>query len=528
MKLKKWTALLIAGMMTVSALAACAAAGTAAPAPAPTAETAEETAPAEEEAAPAEEAAAPAEEAASAEKGDVETIKVLAISMGWGERGKHVIDALNAITGEAIGVDVDWEWAEWGDYGQRVSLAMASNEHFDLINVLLSPATFAYMYSQNQLMDATEYLEEYAPDLWPLLGEYMVTMSTDGKYYGVPTFYNYASHGYILMRKDILDELGLVERFDAIDTWTEMTELFADIHEATGLTLGDTVSYNTIYGSEKISEAEGYDPLKDSYNLIYTDTEGHVSCKLDNPDYRTQQERVRDWYNNGLVYHDLILETTQAADTLVRDGVAFGFIHHSEIGVEVAKEQSTGYPIYAKTTSDIPIYARDGGWVFPITCAEPEAAAKWLNYVYTDPRCQNLLSWGVQDVDYVVTEEGLAKYPEGKGFSDVFHSYDFMWFDCFKALPWDGTSPDYRDICLNQEMKNHPVSPYFGFNMNTSAYDNIMTGISSAYNQYYRTINYGGWTDEDWDNYRAKLDAAGLEELIAGYQEQLDAFMAGK
>ncbi len=526
MKLKKWTALLIAGMMTVSALAACAAAGTTAPAPAPAAETAEETAPAEEVAAPAEEAAAAAEE--TAEPGEVTTLKILAISLGWGEKGDHVIEKLNEITRNAIGVDVDWEWSEWGEYGQRVSLGMASNEHFDLINVLLSPATFAYMYSQNQLMDATEYLEEYAPDLWPLLGEFMVTMSTDGKYYGVPTYYNYASHGYILMRKDVLEDLGLIERFDAIDTWTEMGELFEEINKETGLTLADTVSYNTIYGSEIISEAEGYDPLKDSYNLIYTDTEGNVSCKLDNPDYRVQQERVRGWVEKGLVNKDLPIDAGSTPDQIVHDGTAFGFIHHSEIGVEVAKEQSTGYPIYAKTTSDIPIYARDGGWVFPNTCAEPEAAAKWLNYVYTDPACQNLLSWGVEGVDYEVTEEGLAKYPDGKGISDVFHTYDFMWLDCFKALPWEGTSPDYRDICLNQEMKNHPVSPYFGFNMDTSAYDDILAGIASAYNQYYRLITYGAWTDEDWDNYRAKLDAAGLEKLIAGYQEQLDAFMAGK
>ena len=524
MKLKKWIALLIAGMMAVSALAACDMAGTAAPQAAGQAEAPAAEAPA---AAPEEAPAAEAEPAA-AEDGEVTTLKLLAISLGWGEKGAHVIEKLNEITRNAIGVDVDWEWAEWGDYGQRVSLGMASNEHFDLINVLLSPATFAYMYSQNQLMDATEYLEEYAPDLWTLLGEYMKTMSTDGKYYGVPTFYNYASHGYILMRKDILEDLGLIERFDAIDNWTDMTQLFTDINSETGLTLADTNSYCTIYGSEIIAEAEGYDPLKDSYNLIYTDTEGNVSCKLDNPDYIKQQERIREWYNAGLVNHDLPLDAGTTPDQIVHDGTAFGFIHHSEIGVEVAKEQSTGYPIYAKTTSDIPITARDGGWVFPITCAEPEAAAKWLNYVYMDPECQNLLSWGVKYVDYVVTEEGLAKYPDGKQISDVFHTYDFMWFDCFKALPWDGTSPDYRDICMNQEMKNHPISPYFGFNMNTNAYDDILAGVASAYNQYYRMINYGAYTDEDYEAYRTKLNAAGFEELLAGYQEQLDAYMAGK
>lgn len=527
----KWLAFLLIAGITVSALSACAipAAQGAAPAAAP-AQEAEAPAPAAEEAEPA--AEAPAEEAVpEAAESEVVDLKVLMWHIGWADKADRIIERLNDITREKIGITITPTWMDFGNMGTAVSLAMASREHYDLVQTLIAPATFDAMFSSGQLMDATDALTEYAPDLWVVLsefGDFMKTFSVDDKYYGVPTYYNYASNGYILMRKDLLEEYDLLDKIEATDDWNEITEIFKEIHEKSGLTLGDVVSVRTIYGSDKISESEGITTLGDSYKLIYVDGEGkgEVSSMLDYEGYRRQQDRVREWFQADLVNKDLLLDGAMTPDEMMRNDQIFGYVHHSEIGVEVAKEQATGYEIYAKTSSSIPINAVTGGFVFPVTCEEPEAAAAWLNEFYTNPDMQNLICWGEEGIDYVVNDDGLAEYPEGKGVSDVYHTNDFSYGNNYNTIPWagPGITADFQNL-RREEMRNHTLSPYFGFVMNTSELDTVIAGVSSVYNEYYRTINYGAYTDEDWEAYHSKLNAAGYEDLIQAYQDQLDAWM---
>lgn len=451
------------------------------------------------------------------------TIRILLCDLSsHGETAQHVIDAMNAITEEKIGVVADVTWADLGSLMTQISLAMAGNESFDLIQ-LVGGSTFSTMLSSGQLMDVTEILEEEAPDLLEVLGGHRYAMASNGRYYGVPTLYNQATSAYILMRKDILDELDLVDDVEAAETWQDMEKIFATVKEEKNIAaLCDTRSLRTIYGSDVISEAETFDTLGDTRHLIHTDDEGHVDCLLDNEAYRKQQDRIREWWQNGYVYQDILI-TDQTADMLMADGVSFAFIHQGEIGIESQKEQITGYPIYAKKLHALPVMATKLGLVFPMSAAEPEAAAKWLNELYTNPDMENLITWGVEGVDYVV-EDGIARYPDGVDSKSVqYHSYDYLTGNCMNALPWEGTSADFRDLC-RQEMANAPLGKYYGFLMDTADLDNVVAAVSSVQSEYNKRIYYGAYTDEEWDAYRAKLSSVGFDELLESYQSQLDTW----
>lgn len=531
---------LLCGIFAALTIAGCAYPVTSAPAPAAPAEEAaapEEAAPVEETAeAPAEEAAepetaeAPAEEAAAPEDEDVTTIKLLLIDIrGNSTEGMQaVIDAMNDITREKIGVVAEATWDTLGNHGQNVNLAISANEPYDLVATLVAPADFAPMYSAGQLMDVTEILEEYAPDLFDVMGPFIYAESVGGRIYGVANLYNYASNGYILMRKDLLEQYDLLDDADNAVTWDDMVEVWKKLSEETGMVaLGDTTSVRTIYASDVIDEAIGFDNIGENYTLLGTDTEGNVFCLLDDEGYRKQQERVREWYNDGLVYKDLVYSAEDTPDNLIAANTTFAYIHHSELGVEVAKEQATGYPMYARKTSSIPLKAVTRGLCFPITCQEPEAAAKWLNELYTNPELQNLITWGIEGKDYVV-EDGMARYPDGVDTSNVsYHGYDFMYGNNYNALPWTGTSADFRELC-KADVAAHAVSPYSGFVADLSGMDDLMAAISTCYDKYYKKITYGAWTDEDWENYRNELSAAGLDDYLNTYQTQLKEFLENK
>ena len=107
------------------------------------------------------------------------------------------------------------------------------------------------------------------------------------------------------MRKDILDELDLMDVVEAAETWQDMEKIFATVKEEKNIAaLCNTRSLRTIYGSDVIAEAETFDTLGDTRHLIHTDDEGHVDCLLDNEAYRKQQDRIREWWQNEYVYQD--------------------------------------------------------------------------------------------------------------------------------------------------------------------------------------------------------------------------------
>ncbi len=51
--------------------------------------------------------------------------------------------------------------------------------------------------------------------------------------------------------------------------------------------------------------------------------------------------------------------------------------------------------------------------ILPVSCDEPEAAAKFLDLLYTNEDVINLVNFGVEGEHYVVAENGQLDYPEG-------------------------------------------------------------------------------------------------------------------
>ena len=62
--------------------------------------------------------------------------------------------------------------------------------------------------------------------------------------------------------------------------------------------------------------------------------------------------------------------------------------------------------------------------------------------------------------------------------------------------------------------------------------ENVSTqaaAISNVYNQYYKALTYGDVNPDDiMPQFLADLEAAGINELIADYQAQVDAWLASK
>lgn len=546
---KKLVATMLSLTVAVPMLFGCAA-GTASTAPAETAEAVEEaaeeaieeTAEAVEEAAAeaaeavvetAEAAAEAVEEAAEEAVWDDEIVEInvlLADQRGNGDSIKSIEDAMNAITEKTIGVHANIQLSSFGDYNTQFGLSISSGESLDVASLLFQATGFSTLVANQQLYDITDLLDEYAPELMELMGEYIVANSVNGRILGVPPYRNYASANYFYMRTDILEDLGILEEAQAVDSFSSMEEIWRKVKEGTDISpVGASIMESgIIYTGDKFADYYTFDALGDTYKLIYTDDEGQVSLILERDDYRQMMDIVKGWYDEKLLYQDMLI-TDEHQDTLIKAGTLFSNIALSEMGVETSKKAATGYDMTViemskniLTSSTVNKF----GVCVPITSEEPEAAVRWLNAIYTVPELINLLDWGIEGRDYVVTETGEAAYPEGVEAASVpYHSYDFFLGNYFNALPWEGNGATFRQEAYDY-LKSAEISPFMGFAVDQSGITNLVSQINTVYMKYYKDIQYGAYDDAEWESYISELYTAGMQDYLDAYQAQLDTWKA--
>jgi putative aldouronate transport system substrate-binding protein len=475
---------------------------------------------------------------------DIVEIDFYNMDLAGGTDFSRIEDAVNEISEEEIGVHVNIYALDFGSYLQQVSLNLSGNEPMDLILYTpAAPLTFANMTSQNQLLDISDLLEEYGEGILEDLGGFLKGTQYDDGVYGVTSHSEFATNMYIIMRKDILEELDLVEKAENMSSWTEFEEILQAVYEANqsgelpeelqttacisnSENSGKVIPNQTsMCGSDNFDDCYGFDGLGDNFGIIATDPETDtVSEYYLSDDYYQCLQRVNSWYEKGYVYKDAAL-TESDATTLMQNGVTFSFIALGNYGIEENQRKSTGYEVISKKVLSIPMgsnVCQTWGLGLPITCDDPEAAVSFINLMYTNSDVMNILTWGIEGEDYEVNEEGEAVRLEGASYS----GFSFLWGNASLSYPTEGQGGDFYDRA-KEEDDNAEISKYMGFVPNTEEFANELTAVNTVLSKYKSILESGTTSDLDGDyqSFLSELESAGIQTVIDGYQEQLNAWL---
>ncbi|MBQ9413055.1 MAG: ABC transporter substrate-binding protein [Oscillospiraceae bacterium] len=448
---------------------------------------------------------------------------------------KDVVAAVNELTERDLNIHVNISWYDAATYGTQVPMKIQANEKQDIIMFTPVPtASYTSYRAANQLMDISELLEEYGQNIIARDGDLL-----KGTSYGVPNYYNLAGYECLIVRKDIADGAGVTEALQNAKTWSEIHDLLMAMSEYSGMPAlvntndqgGVMMCRPYMNGSENLDGSYWYDVLGDGYSMILTDPDTNtVYSYFDTEGFYDMCRRAAEWYKDGLIYKDAATAQSYSY-TLIKSDVGFGLLTAADLSSNVTFMSSTGYePLMiplAQTQLSTNLCTKFG-YAIPVTSTEPEAAVRYLNYVFGSEELLNLLTWGIEGRDWVRTEDGLADYPEGvTADSCAYHTADFLYGDQMKILPWAGSDPDLRSI-QQEAMNNARVSKYMGFAMNTEGYENIITACKTASDRYIASLASGSALD--WEDsvkkIREDMASAGMNELVAGYQEQLNAWLA--
>lgn len=443
-----------------------------------------------------------------------------------------VEDAINAITRDKIGVEVELKPIVIWDYSSTVSLALQGGEQIDVFQSLGDLST---AISTDMCLDITGLIDTCASESKALIGDkWLAACTSGGKLYGLPTYKPIALTQMVIYRQDIADELGIdMSKVNSVNDVTAVLEQVKAAHPE----MTPVAAVNQ--GNLGLSP-QHVDYLTDSMYTpkgVLMGDELKVVDYYGTPEFASLCNLARDWYNKGLVMKDAATTSSTAAE-LMASGNYFCYIasySYPEADTAASLEaQCGGFDLGAKTigsafldTSSINALT----WMVSSTSKAPEAALKFLNMTFTDPEITNLIIYGLKDRDYVLSSDGFMSYPEGQDATTVPYTAQLSCGtlgNFFIMYPMAGTNVDSLAWELEQN-QNAKTSVAMGFTFDNSAVKTEYTAVTNVIEQYLYGLVCGSVDPTtEIPVFLERLADAGMGAIIAEKQAQLDAWAAGK
>lgn len=444
-----------------------------------------------------------------------------------------VENAINEITLPAINCTVKILNLHITDHVTRLSLMAAGNEKIDIVTTGRT-YSFPSMVSDGLLLPLDDLLAERGHGIMEKAERALQGGKVGDSVYSVPgSIYAFESAG-LIYNKDMADEYGIT--VPEMPTWDDIEAIAAQLKE-----VNPDMYLLTRGTGEQDMVFSMYQPNVLSYgvNAIYgamdkNDSDLKIFNLFKSDDYREYLHKNREWYEKGWVPSDSMVSGVNPRDIFLTEQcfcepgttspLQLGVLQPSydfELGMEpmVVPEVNTAG-------------VQENGWGISINSERPDKAMDFLNLMYTNEDVINLLMNGIEGVHYEKVSDRIIRYPEGVNAGNVGYSRIFSVFgDSLMAYQWEPVTEEAIDECykINETAE---INPTYGFSFDTAPVATQVSNVTNVIAEYMPALVVGIYDDdqidEQLDKMNAALDAAGMEDIIAEHQRQLDEWKASK
>ncbi len=437
---------------------------------------------------------------------------------------------------DTYNINVEFVTSLMGDYTQSVNMMLSSGEQVDIFSS--GVMNFSNTVANESTYDLNEgnLLNNYGKDIVELIDpEFLKGCVVNGTLYGIPCMRDLASGMWcVVVDKEYMD--GIDYDYSQINmeevnpaTAEDMTELFTQLHEA-------YPDVNVVYPWDY-----GYLGQKLAYDAIGGDVFGvlldpsnslEVSNLFTSDMFKEYCQLMYEWQQAGFMSKDAATETQNGgaqviAGTLIADTTAGkpGIVRQKE--AERGGRDSVVFQLGPDfVASSAPVGA---AWSINSTTEAPEAAMTVLNDLYTSPVVTNLLLWGEEGVDYVLTESGHCTFPEGVTEQTVEY-YNLVWawmMPCeYPTYVREGDDIDLWEKTIDFN-NNAMKSKALGFSFDSSEVSAEYTALTNVWEEYGNSLVFGLIEPEAGiAELNERLEAAGLQTYIDAKKEALEAWAA--
>ncbi|MGI6256028.1 MAG: ABC transporter substrate-binding protein [Acutalibacter sp.] len=462
----------------------------------------------------------------TANNGEVVTLKVWGFTNASPDTNEMnaVAEVVNEMTRDTIGVEI--ELTRSFDY-ETLNLALTSGEKLDLVQTHSYSPGLSTMVTSGYVQPIDDLLDQYGQDIIDIVPEgYMKTGAVNGVQYGTPDLKDTARAAGFAMRSDVLDELSIDP--STITTWDDVHDVLVQVRD----NYTDLYPLVPSWSGGGMQEVLTYDSLTVPNNLavledVFTDSTD-VVCLYETDSYREFCERMYQWNQEGLIMPD----STTTTDNNLMASVGFADYENIKPGKELEIKKAWNidcdliqlnepYTYTGQIIGDL--------WVIPTVCENPDKAMQLLNMMYSDADLSNTLINGVEGRhwEWANEEHTLIKSPEGvDATASGYESLDWAWPNCRITPVWEGGDEDQWDQ-LQEFCDAAHESVALGFVFDTTNVMNQITACGNVVNEYNVALRWGELNpDEAIPEFISELKNAGVDDIVAECQTQLDAYLA--
>lgn len=437
--------------------------------------------------------------------------------------------AVNEITLPAINCTVDLQFVWISEVATKTSMAAASDEKQDILHVA-TVTPLSTMVGSEILLDMNEndLLQTHGKDLMTLFGETMESGNVGGRQLAVPArVFTSVAKGF-KYNKTVADELGI----DVPETGT-MDDMERVLYEFKGKSTSDMMPFYEGTGlSNYLFWLQGYDGFgsEASYGAVLDAEKDLTVENLYASDmFKDYCLRMYKWRQDGIIQKDAT-DTTSATEYVQAEQL-FGSVGDNSPTLMTNDRANYDFePGFMQivepkiTNSSVTEFM----WGIAQNSERPDKAMDFLNFLYSNADVANIIMYGIEGENYSfvdgstdiveVNNTYLPSFYEGGNTREMYIKYP--------------AGEDFLDQWDAQE-SSASVSPIIGYMFDDTDFQTESSLLSSTIQEYLPMLQNGMYDSEEAtlaaiDEFNQKLEAAGINDVIAANQEQLDAWLASK
>lgn len=473
-------------------------------------------------------------EAASGEE-DYPVIRMAYTRIFSTDSEPKIEEALNVILREEAQAEIDLVPVDFASMTTQFNLMLTGGT--DSIDIFSS---FWYMplstlYANGQLAPLDDLLAsdgEGILDLFADTPEVLDSSKIKGELYGLPSYGPYSSPMIYVVKKTDSENADI--DWTNISTLDEVTEAILKMKEANPDNYyipGATETYWIPKDIDYLSDTNFLGVLTDPLNS--TTVENYYESDY----FMNFLENVKIWQANGVINPDTMSNTNPTLMS-IQYGITSGtpgygwnleeWLYESNLQ-QTYGDDMTGAQMGDRlmTTGTATTYL----WHITSFSENKEAAMRVLRVFYTNAEAANLLGNGIEGENYVINDEGKVEFPEGKdmtncGWTGIGASYHLP--NSSGAPVWHYQPDNMWEMMAESNSEAH-ASLALGFTFDSSPVADQVTACSNVIAQYYLPLINGEVDiDETLPVLQQALKDAGIDQIIAEKQTQLDAWLASK
>ena len=455
-----------------------------------------------------------------------------------------VLAVLNEKLTEKVNAELAVEWIEWTDWTTKYNLAIAMQDGtVDLIGTATDWLdAWPNIRKGGFLALSEDMLKTYAPKTWETVpAENWDLCKYEGQIYLMPedNYAQWTNHGF-LYRGDWAKEAGLE---NGVNSWEELGKYFQYIKDnKEGVVPWDADGNGTSYGPQMSGgwqashtgniAIEGL-PVSLFYGNSKDDPYTLSRYYLEGDEFVNFAKTMKQWSDAGYWREDVLNYSGSVLDEM-KEGLTGAHQHHTQTWLgnrhlieEKQPGADTGFFWFGEEQQNlVKLNITHGAMAVAAQSDAPERALMVYDLLRNDPEIYRLFTLGIEGQQYVVNADGLYERPEGYTDDSVDGMSFNFWWGRNDDLELRSALNDWAayDVLLKEYdcAVNYPYGQVVFDTTNVSV---ELDNISNLYNTYMPQIVFGKAADPEAyvAEFRAQLEAAGIETVMTELQAQLDA-----